>query len=166
MKSKTAKAEFEINCDNGRICCRFLLGSEITKEYYYLNDMETLLKKYCATLHYEFEINKAGNDFDEIEHFLLLQTTAPSYLYRAGINSLRMTVMWQTIKYLGVTKFLKKCKKYGVLEDCIKALKPVLGTTTMHNSYILDHKEFYRDVTSVFLKYYDDETLCLKVLFT
>ena len=27
------KFQFDINCDDGRICCRFLLGSDITQEY-------------------------------------------------------------------------------------------------------------------------------------
>ena len=49
--TKKIKLEYEINCDNGRICCRYLLGTDISKKYYKQINMEWILQTYCGRLH-------------------------------------------------------------------------------------------------------------------
>ena len=152
--AQVSKYDFEIDCDNGRVCCRFLLGSDINQEYYDKNDMEWMLKTFCGALHVATSglvENNKDNPFEMASIIFKTKYFAPAYINKESIWTVRSALFDKARSVLGDELVYDKCVEYGVLPGC---------------SYAISKTKFMKDVTSYFLNYYQDNKLCINVLFT
>ena len=164
---QASKIEYEIDCDDGRICCRYILGSDITKEYYSQIDMEWVLQVHCGQLHRMSVDNFRKIDGDNpLELMAYMENTrfiAPGYIYKDAIYDLYMDVVNKANQKYGVDRYVQKCAEYDIMKDC-KGLSQVQFEPE-YAVTITQHKEFLRDILAGLWKYYDDNNLCIKVLF-
>lgn len=97
MLVREIKHEFTIDCDTGNICCRFLLGSNITKKYYNKNNVEQTLKGFCSWLYHDMIVNynKRKRRADWILGYNVhLQYVASGYINRQSISILQWRITY------------------------------------------------------------------------
>ena len=107
---KACKYEFEINCNNGNTCCRFLLGSDITNEYYHQNNLEWILKTYCSMLYSsssnlrDYYRNQPNNDVMNTD-FFTLSHIAPAYINKDSISTIKQAIFEESLLSIGQDTF-------------------------------------------------------------
>ena len=165
------KYEYEVNCDNGRICCRYLLGSDVSKEYYYNEkDLEWLLKVRCASLHQHSMTTRNRFRLKPMERVAWIQMSryiAPVYSYRMDLDNAISYPFQQSWNQMDYKTFTQICENNRVSKICNQAIEHYgdQGWLYLINEIDVNH-QFMKDMTASFLNYYDEHNLCLKVLFT
>ena len=152
IKRPKFKLEFDIDCDNGEICCRFLLGSDVTKEYYLQYNIEVLLKQRCYNLYWD-GMGMTSN-FIYIEQ---LKFIAPGYIHKDYIenNVFRRHFVAVDLDWFGAEEVIKRCNKYGALPNCSDITNPDVPIL------LAKHIEFLIDLSAGEEEY----QMCVKVKF-
>ena len=181
---KIYKYEFEINCDNGHYCCRILLGPDITKHEYEKREFEWALQWYCGKLHQEIKQFLKDNEQrpDVIyRNKQILGYVAPVYINRMDVFFKQVQLLSTSLQLYKLNYLKQNCIDEGILNECETAINSdfiqrVIDKWLNHDDGVdnlaiegIDvesNKKIIRMVASFWTRYYHENNLCLKVLFT
>ena len=129
--------------------------------------MEWILQVHCGQLHEmsakTFQKLNDNNPLHLMAYTDRTKFIVPGYMYKDAIFDLYDIVVEKANKKFGEDRFWKKCIEYNILNDCRSTLQ--VEFEPEYAVKITQHKEFMRDVLADLWKYYDDNDLCVKVLF-
>ena len=157
------KIEYDINCANGGICCRFLLGADITEEYYRENNVTNVLKMLCASFHSHSrlmqEYTYSYDPHGELREIVAdLSKYPPAYINRDDISYIHPAFTFNKAAWIVVMD--KVTYDQSVSSGGVSWLGDYFQNAERKSLHGLDINDF----NNMLLQYYDDNALCLKVL--
>ena len=145
----------------------FLLGSDITKQYYQESDAEWVLKTFCG-IQFKRSVDSFYRYMNNPDDLLTLKATSyfvvPAYINKETISSLHTTTMHDSYALIGHNQFIKKCKQHGILRTCEDAENESDNNDALKE--IAKNEDFVKDVGSILLKYYNDHKLCINSMYS
>lgn len=107
--------------------------------------------RYYYTYHPNDDV--MNTDFATLNHIV------PAYINKDSISTIKQSIFEESLDALGETVFREKCDKHGILMRCDWALSEHVGLQNVDDAFL-------KDVSSMYFRVYEDDDLCLKILFT
>lgn len=136
------------------------MGSDITKQFYRENDIESILQIFCGRLHKSalYVMENLGNNQKELFRYnTKLKFMVPAIINRNDLAMIQQGLIHFIYDKFGEEHFINECIKCETRTKC-----------NMINQYSRLGEfsfAFFKHFTELYLEHYKDNNLCLKVLF-